>query len=88
MLYITRNSHFVCYHEAVIQMTKLKAHKENLITDGKNHDCSRIFTNFCQNIKISRVPVVTQWVMNRTGIHEEAGSIPDLPQWVSDLMLL
>ena len=33
------------------------------------------------------VPLVAQWVKNQTSLPEDAGSIPDLAQWVKYLML-
>ena len=30
---------------------------------------------------------MAQWLMNPTGNHEAVGSIPDLAQWVKDLVL-
>ena len=34
------------------------------------------------------VPVMAQWVKNRTSILEDVGSIPGLAQWIKELVLL
>ena len=41
---------------------------------------------YIKNVNLG-VLIVTQWVKNLTSIHEDAGSIPGLIQWVKDPVL-
>ena len=40
------------------------------------------------NVYISGVPVVAQWVKNPNSVHEDAGLIPGLAQWIQAAVLL
>ena len=43
-----------------------------------------LYIHFLLKIAKIGVPFVAQWLTNPTRIHEDAGSIPGLAQWVKD----
>ena len=51
------------------------------------HHRSQRVCLFFNTQEVQRVPIVAQLPKNATGIHEDAGLILGLPQWLKDLSL-